>query len=603
MAGATRALSLQDCIVLALEKNLALRIERLRPEITRYNLNVANASYDPEFYASARRSHTTDPNVMTPTRRRELERRAASGEASVAEETLAQAEAQQDFNRANEDIRAYSSRMAEINDDERLGRITPPEAQLRRLDEQTRLGRAQSDLAAASSILNAGPQRMAEAQNQVTRAQDLRRFLDRTKDGDSMPDNGVIDPTGARLFRTDETDRDTLGAGLRGILPSGATYDVFLNTTHDTFHGNASGDAYSSVAGLTLSQPLLRNLAIDSTRVAIKVSKNELKSSEWGLILAVMTTVSEVEKAYFDLIASVDYIRVQQKALELAKRSYDEIRRKVEVGVLAALEEQQAAAQASTAKANLLTAEQLNRRQENLLKNLITDDYAQWHGLVLQPSEKLLAMPQTYELGESWGKALTLRPDYQQMVIDLETRNIYVKFQRNQLLPALDLQGSFALNGLSPRSYGSSLSHIGDGSYPSYGAGLTFTFPLGNREARNRYNIAKAEKEAALLAMKKLEQDILVQVDDAVKQAQNEFERVHATRDARKFAEAALEAEQKKLDNGKSTPFVVLDLQTQLTQASSDELRALAGYNRALTDLSFREGTTLQRHNIRVEIR
>ena len=87
-------------------------------------------------------------------------------------------------------------------------------------------------------------------------------------------------------------------------------------------------------------------------------------------------------------------------------------------------------------------------------------------------------------------------------------------------------------------------------------------------------------------------------VDNAIKAAQAAYERVDATHEARLFAEAALDAEQKKLENGKSTSFIVLQLQTSLTTARSNEIRALADYNETLTTLAQVEGSTLQRRRI-----
>ena len=48
-------------------------------------------------------------------------------------------------------------------------------------------------------------------------------------------------------------------------------------------------------------------------------------------------------------------------------------------------------------------------------------------------------------------------------------------------------------------------------------------------------------------SVKKLEHDILVQIDDAIKSAHGSYARIGATRQARDYAEAALAAEQKKL--------------------------------------------------------
>ena len=66
------------------------------------------------------------------------------------------------------------------------------------------------------------------------------------------------------------------------------------------------------------------------------------------------------------------------------------------------------------------------------------------------------------------------------------------------------------------------------------------------------------------------------------------------------FAQQALDAEQKKLENGKSTSFFVLELQRNLTDARAAEIQALAEYNRAQAELYFREATILERNKITV---
>jgi len=68
-------------------------------------------------------------------------------------------------------------------------------------------------------------------------------------------------------------------------------------------------------------------------------------------------------------------------------------------------------------------------------------------------------------------------------------------------------------------------------------------------------------------------------------------------------AEAALAAEQKKLQNGLSTSFFVLQLQETLTAARTTEALALADYNKALAQLAFAEGSTLHKRNLLLEVK
>jgi outer membrane protein TolC len=95
----------------------------------------------------------------------------------------------------------------------------------------------------------------------------------------------------------------------------------------------------------------------------------------------------------------------------------------------------------------------------------------------------------------------------------------------------------------------------------------------------------------------------MVQIDDAVKNAQSAWESVDATQKARIYAEAALKAEQGKYAVGKSTTFTVLQLQNSLTSARSQEIRMVANYNEALASLAQQEGSTLERHQLDLHVK
>ena len=103
--------------------------------------------------------------------------------------------------------------------------------------------------------------------------------------------------------------------------------------------------------------------------------------------------------------------------------------------------------------------------------------------------------------------------------------------------------------------------------------------------------------------MKNLEQTIMVAIDNDIRIAQSYYEQVAATRAAREYQEAALDAEQKKLESGKSTTYTVLQNQRDLTTARGNEIQALARYNKQLSQLSYDEGTTFERLRINVDIR
>jgi outer membrane protein len=415
-------------------------------------------------------------------------------------------------------------------------------------------------------------------------------------------EGGLNTQTG-QPFPSNESESTTFAPGIRGALPSGLTYDFSQNLGDRT--GTSSGgpfDFFDATSGVALRQPLLRNFWIDAGRQAIWVAKKDVKISEEAYRQQVMNIVTLVERAYYELIFAREQIKVREKAVELADRLLHENRRRVEVGALAPLDEKQAQSQYARSRSDLITAKQTLLTRENDLKGLISDDYRKLRETIVVPSEKLMAIPETFDLQESWRLGVSRRPELQRLRLELERQDIIVKFRRNQLFPQFDLTGSYGHNGLA-NDFGGVLEDTRRGDNPSYTVGAVFSIPLSRRGPKNAYNASKAEKEQAVLRYKKQEQDVLVAIENAIGNAQNSLERVKASGEASEYAAAALDAEQKKLESGKSTSFNVLQLQRDLTERRSEEIRALADYNQALVDISLQEATTLDRYHLSVNFK
>jgi outer membrane protein TolC len=197
---------------------------------------------------------------------------------------------------------------------------------------------------------------------------------------------------------------------------------------------------------------------------------------------------------------------------------------------------------------------------------------------------------------------MTERPDLLQTRLNVEQQGIQLKFYRNQLFPELDLIGTYGYNGAG-REFSDTFGQFNEGNAPFYSYGAQLSVPLSNIGPRNQYKANKATLQQIVLQLKQLEQSIMVEIDNAVKQAQSNYQSVEATKQARIYAEAALDAEEKTYTVGKATTFEVLQYQNNLTAARSQEIRALANYNEALANLSQQEGSTLERNHINIEVK
>lgn len=183
------------------------------------------------------------------------------------------------------------------------------------------------------------------------------------------------------------------------------------------------------------------------------------------------------------------------------------------------------------------------------------------------------------------GQRAAAAPGFAQARLDLERQGILLKYHYNQLFRA-----GFGGQLRPRRRRGGRLRvqpgvpPINRGNRPFYSYGAQLTFPLGNSSARAAYK-SKLEKEQLLLALKRLEQDIMVAIDNDINRAVS-YQQVAATRAAREYAQAALEAEQIKSQAGSSILYLVLQMQRDLTAARGNGNPGPGRLQQTLTQLS-----------------
>jgi len=417
---------------------------------------------------------------------------------------------------------------------------------------------------------------------------------------------------------------DSFGPALNGRLPNGLAYSFFARSDH--FQGVSLPDAafllplkspvppfllppstntpssnnYVSTLGVTLTQPLLKDSWIDLSRRNIKLNKKNARLSELAFRAGLMSNVTTVATAYYNLLFAQEQVKVETSALESAQRLLEDTRRKVQAGALPPLDQQQAEANVETTQADLFAAEQAHAEEENALKDLLTDDYQAWMDVTIVPSENLTTVAELpANRVASWVNALTRRPDILQLQVELEKQDILLTFTYNQLFPTFNLLGGYGWQAIE-HTFSQSLSGIRDGTSPNYSVGAVFAIPVANTTARNTYKATRLTRQQAFLRFKSLEQSVIAEVDTGVKLTETTFKQISSSRQAREFAQAALDSVQKQYDAGTLTSFFVVDAQRRLTQARSVEVRALADYNIAQAQLALSEGIALERNGIRI---
>lgn len=431
----------------------------------------------------------------------------------------------------------------------------------------------------------------------------------------SIISTGILDIDTANIVR----------GGIAQNIPTGGNYRI-------QFQNMRSGSntpfvlynpRYTPVLTLQVTQSLLKGRGTEISKRNIYIAQNNNKISRHQFALRVMEILSNVHQLYFNLIFTIEDLKVKQGSLKLAQDQLEITQTKVEVGTLAPIEIAQAEAAVARREAEIISAESaVKAAQDQLLKAISSKtDYDSWK-ITIEPTDKLTFETKAYDLDNCLEIAMKNRPELAQAELNVNNKQLNVNFTKNQKLPQVDLTGSLSLDGLDgdkpivegniftgerevigviPGGLGGALEELFSLNYRDWTIGVNVTIPIQNKQFEGAYARSKIELEQEKNRYKNTMQTIILQVKDAVRAIETNKKMVNATKKARELAEKQLEAEQKKFAVGTSTNFQVLQMQEDLAAALTDEKRAVIDYNVSLFNLKRISGTLLKDLNINLE--
>jgi outer membrane protein TolC len=429
---------------------------------------------------------------------------------------------------------------------------------------------------------------------------------------------------------------DVYAAGYQQGFLTGT--NVNLNWQQSTTKANASTiDFNPSTSGslnLQVTQHLLQGFGLAVNNRNIRIAKNSMRANDLLFKQQVMTTVSQIVAAYWDLVSFNEGVKVKQQALDLSQRLYSDNKKQVEIGTLAPIEIVRAQAEVASRQQDLVNAQTQVLQQETALKNalsrngLMSPTVAEAH---IIPTD-VISVPDTepvVPVQDLIAKALANRPEVPQSKLNIESTRIGLKGDRSQMLPALDLIGNLTNNGLAgqvnplnpsfgpncqtsafgcsaPIQYyvggaGSVLKQEFARNFPSYSLQAQLSIPLRNRSAQADYILDALTLRTQELQHQRLVNSIGVDVRNALIAVQQAGASYHAAVQARILQEQTLDAEQKKYTLGASTIFLVIQSQRDLAQARSNEVTAISAYAKSKVQLDNSLGTVFDTYKISVD--
>src|SRR6267143_1284342 len=352
------------------------------------------------------------------------------------------------------------------------------------------------------------------------------------------------------------------------------------------------------------NQQLLNGFGLLANERNIRIAKLNKYMADQTFEQQVITSITAVGNAYWELAFARGNVDVALHQIELANKLYSDNKKQVDIGTLAPLEIVQAEAQVATANQALILAQTTLLQDQLTLLNLISKDptSSALRTVEIIPMDNANVAPPEVEkipLEDAIKEAITKRPDVLQSGTTLKADDINVRATKNALLPVLNLSGEYASQGLAgdnrpckvgtngcstppPQIASGLITALGDmftGVYPEYNAQLSLTIPTRNRQVVNNVAIDVHNTQIVL------------------EQARVTLQAASKTRD---LDQQTLDAEQKKYQLGASTLFNIVSDQNTLASAASAEVRARINLAEAKVNFDRAMGRTLEVYNITI---
>jgi HAE1 family hydrophobic/amphiphilic exporter-1 len=431
----------------------------------------------------------------------------------------------------------------------------------------------------------------------------------------------------------------TANAGVTGYVPSfGTILRTDFNNNRLTTNNPISvlSPQYSPNVTFSLTQPLFRGRSFDQNRRVIEIAKRNLSLTDVQFRQRSIEIIAAVQRSYWDLTYALRNLHVQRDGVRDAKDQLAHNRRLVDEGQLAPIDIVAAETQVANFEQAVYDALNVVTQAENALKNLISPNRnaAIWNESVTPVDPVDLDAPRT-TLTEALGAALANRPELEINQAQKDINAIDQRLYRELKKPQIDLIASYSSAGIGgsqnpsfnpnfptpcavdPNSptcqqqlsnlaalTGNPYSGIIQNKYPTVRVGVQFNLPLfGDRTAGAQLGRALVEGERIETQRQQIEQNIQVDVRNALQMLRTAEARLRAAAIARANSVKQYESEQRKLDNGQSDIYRVLERQTALTSARSAELRAQTELNKAISDLQRATGNSLKANNVETRLR
>jgi len=410
--------------------------------------------------------------------------------------------------------------------------------------------------------------------------------------------------SGQPVFSERNTIYDT---ALETLIPTGAKIkfgftqsDLFNNVNPVPFFGSTNNvftRQYQSFAGVSFTQPLLKNAGENVTMANIRLAALESDIAFQQYRRQLMLAISQAEAAYWNLYFAQEQLTFFKQSVVLAETVLSDSRERLKAGRASELDVLEAQSGLGLRHSKQNEALQNFYDAAGQVQSLAGMSPLE-HGAVVRavdrPPPEILAPG----YAESYQRAYDLNPDYliQRQKVDQEQVRLGVA--RNQRLPELDFKGAYGVNGLGATP-GDSLDSLQTRNFPSWSMGFELRIPLGGGiKERNDFKAARLTLQEAVANLNAIQTQIANALDAGIRKTRKWQESIQSYQSVIDFNESLLKTQVARLNAGTIEPRKVLEVEADLFDARQSFAEALVQRQRAMLALQLAEGTLLKHSDL-----
>jgi outer membrane protein TolC len=358
--------------------------------------------------------------------------------------------------------------------------------------------------------------------------------------------------------------------GASGQTENGTVYnaEITQSRTYNNTTFNAFNPQYLAQLNLAVTQPLLKNAGMNSGKRALKLSIVNGDIAVTQTLVQASDTISQVEAAYWSLVAAWRNVTIQEESLREAIAQQNSNVRLAARGAAAPIDAVQSETQVENFRTAVFQALQRVSELQNQLKSLVVSNAADpiWNANLV-PTTSVARLPSAHDLAAVIAAGRQNRPEVRQAEDRQVAAAIDVAFAKNQSLPQADVQAQYESNGFAgilapvprfltqfcqgsgipacptppPNTQGTmpfAYHNMWAGYFPTFNLALIVGYPIQGHVARGLRGLASEETTQAKILMQGVYARIGAEARNALQTYQSALSKLNAARQARQSAEA-----------------------------------------------------------------